>query len=166
MVRAIFAAISNLFIALFWVLGLPFRLFRREVPAVYVRFRLEGDPPYAKGRGARLFQRPEPDTVTSLDELSDRLDVLCADPRVRGVVFELQDLTVAPAKRHSLASLFQRVRRAGKEVVGYAVAASKLRMIAQAMVEPERIDSLFARVMSLIPPEELQALLLRDAPYV
>lgn len=123
MLRALFAAIANAFLALFWVLGLPFRLFRRESAAVYVRFRLEGDPPYRKTRRARLFQRTEPDAVGSLDELSDRLEVLCADPRVRGVVFELEDLAVAPAKRLGLGALFDRVRRAGKEVVGYATSA-------------------------------------------
>ena len=39
------------------------------------------------------------------------------------MVFELDDLAIAPAKRQSLAALFDRVRRAGKEVVGYAVSA-------------------------------------------
>ncbi|HYV43469.1 MAG TPA: signal peptide peptidase SppA [Myxococcaceae bacterium] len=123
MLRAPFAAVANAFLALFWALALPFRLFRREPAATYVRFRLEGDPPYRKTRSARFFQRTEPDAVGSLDELSARLDVLCADPRVRGVVFELEDLAVAPAKRHSLGALFDRVRRAGKEVVGYATSA-------------------------------------------
>jgi protease IV len=123
MLRAPFAAVANLFLALFWVLALPFRAFRKEPAAVYVRFRLEGDPPYRKTRGARLFKRTEPDTVGSLDALSAQLDVLCADPRVRGVVFELEDLAVAPAKRLSLVALFDRVRRAGKEIVGYATSA-------------------------------------------
>jgi len=125
MLRALFAAIANLLLALLWTLLLPLRLLRREAPAVHVRFRLEGDPPYRKVRGAaRLFDRPEPDSVGSLDELRGQLDVLCADPRVKGVVFELQDLAVAPAKRHSLAALFERLRRAGKEVVGYATSAT------------------------------------------
>ncbi|HVE81205.1 MAG TPA: signal peptide peptidase SppA [Myxococcales bacterium] len=123
MVRALYAAIANLLLLAGWVLLLPFRAFRREPEAVYVRFRLEGDPPYRKVRGSSLFQRSEPDSVASLDQLSEQLDALAADPRVKGVVFELQDLAVAPAKRHSLAALFGRLRRAGKEVVGYAVSA-------------------------------------------
>ena len=70
MFRAALAALVNGLLALLWALALPFRLFRREAPAVYVRFRLEGDPPYRKVRGARkLFQlQTEPDTVGSLDE--------------------------------------------------------------------------------------------------
>src|SRR3954468_6352903 len=106
MLRALLSIIANGLLALLRALALPLRALRREPPAVYVRFRLEGDPPYRKVRGARrLFQQQaEPDAVGSLDELSDRLDALCADPRVRGVVFELDELAVAPAKRHSLAA--------------------------------------------------------------
>lgn len=56
------------------------------------------------------------------------------------------------------------VMRNSREEEAYAVAATKLRLIAQTLVEADRIDALFSRVMCLIPPEELQALLLRHAP--
>lgn len=127
MLRPVFAAIANLVLALLWVLALPFRLFRSDRP-VYVRYRLEGDPPYRPGRGggrARLFQpRKEPEVVASLDKLSRQLDVVCADPRVLGVVFEVQDLAVAPAKRQAVGILMERVRAAGKQVIGYATASN------------------------------------------
>ncbi len=56
------------------------------------------------------------------------------------------------------------VMRASREEEMYAAANRKLRLIASTMVEPERVDALFARVMALIPPEDLQAILLRHTP--
>jgi hypothetical protein len=53
------------------------------------------------------------------------------------------------------------VMRNSREEEAYAVADQKLRMIARALVAPERFNALFSRVMSLIPPEELQEVLLR-----
>jgi superfamily II DNA or RNA helicase len=55
------------------------------------------------------------------------------------------------------------VMRNSREEEMYAAAERKLRLIAATMVEPERAAALFARVMSLIPPDELQAILLRDS---
>ena len=43
----------------------------------------------------------------------------------------------------------------------YAAADRKLRLIVSTMVEPNKVNALFARVMSLIPPDDLQAILLR-----
>jgi superfamily II DNA or RNA helicase len=56
------------------------------------------------------------------------------------------------------------VMRDSREEEAYAAADRKLRLIASTLVEQDRVDSLFSRVMCLIPPEELQAILLRDAP--
>jgi hypothetical protein len=56
------------------------------------------------------------------------------------------------------------VMRNSREEEAYAAADRKLRLIASTLVERDRADSLFSRVMCLIPPEELQAILLRDAP--
>ena len=53
------------------------------------------------------------------------------------------------------------VMRDSREEEAYAVADQKLRMIAKALVPPDRFDALFSRVMTLIPPEELQDVLLR-----
>jgi superfamily II DNA or RNA helicase len=53
------------------------------------------------------------------------------------------------------------VMRNSREEEAYAVADQKLRMIARALVSSERFDALFSRVMTLIPPEELQEALLR-----
>lgn len=56
------------------------------------------------------------------------------------------------------------VMRRSREEEAYAAADRKLRLIATTMVEPERVDALFSRVMCLIPPEDLQSILLRDPP--
>ena len=53
------------------------------------------------------------------------------------------------------------VMRNSREEEAYAVADQKLRMITRALVAPDRFDALFSRVMTLIPPEELQEALLR-----
>jgi hypothetical protein len=53
------------------------------------------------------------------------------------------------------------VMRDSREEEAYAVADQKLRMITKALVPQDRFDALFSRVMTLIPPEELQEALLR-----
>lgn len=50
-----------------------------------------------------------------------------------------------------------------READAYRIAESKLRLIASTMVEPERFDSVFARVMCLVPPEDLQSVMI-NAP--
>ena len=44
----------------------------------------------------------------------------------------------------------------------WAVARSKLRSVAQTMVEPEKFEALFSRVMSLVAPEEIQEIFVGD----
>lgn len=48
-----------------------------------------------------------------------------------------------------------------REVDIYDKARRKLQDIASTMVEPERLEQLFARVMSLVPPDELQDVMIR-----
>lgn len=49
-----------------------------------------------------------------------------------------------------------------REVDAYAVARQKLELIASMFVEKERQDALFARVMALVPPDELLEVITRD----
>jgi superfamily II DNA or RNA helicase len=44
----------------------------------------------------------------------------------------------------------------------WKVARSKLRSVAQTMVEPEKFEALFSRVMSLVAPEEIQEIFVGD----
>ncbi len=50
-----------------------------------------------------------------------------------------------------------------READAYAVARDRLRLIAETMVEPERFERLFSRVMCLVPPEELMEILAKRA---
>lgn len=50
-----------------------------------------------------------------------------------------------------------------READAYAVARNRLRLIAQTMVSPERFEAVFSRVMGLVPPDELQNVLIHDA---
>lgn len=54
-----------------------------------------------------------------------------------------------------------------READAYRIAREKLHRIASAMVEPERFEAIFSRVMCLVPPESLQAVLINQptAPF-
>ena len=54
-----------------------------------------------------------------------------------------------------------------READAYRIARQKLSVIASTMVEAERFEAMFGRVMCLVPPEELQAVLIRgsQAPF-
>jgi superfamily II DNA or RNA helicase len=50
-----------------------------------------------------------------------------------------------------------------REVHAYRVAREKLREVASTLVPPDKFESLFSRVMALVPPEELQGILAQSA---
>jgi len=54
-----------------------------------------------------------------------------------------------------------------READAYRIAREKLQLIASALVAPERFETAFARVMCLIPPEELQDIIIQGplAPF-
>jgi len=54
-----------------------------------------------------------------------------------------------------------------READAYRIAREKLRRVASAMVEPERFEATFARVMCLVPPDALQSVLINQptAPF-
>lgn len=54
-----------------------------------------------------------------------------------------------------------------READAYRIAREKLRLITKTLVEPERFESVFSRVMSLVPQDELQSVLLNEpnAPF-
>lgn len=54
-----------------------------------------------------------------------------------------------------------------READAYRIARDKLQRIASAMVEPERFEAIFSRVMCLLPPEALQSVLISEpmAPF-
>ena len=56
----------------------------------------------------------------SLEEWRDRLRVMAAEPRVRGVVLKVTDLTAGPASVESLRAALTTFRASGKRVAAYA----------------------------------------------
>lgn len=125
--RLLLVPLLNLWKLLFWVLFAPVRLLGRGGRPEYVRYRLSGDLAYRKvaRRRLQLFRkRVDPASVASLETLRRQLDLLCRDPKLKGVIFEVDGLALPPARREALAELFDRVRKAGKEVLGYGVTIS------------------------------------------
>ncbi len=125
--RLLVSSLINLVLLLLAALRTPFRLLGTRQRPAYIYFRLKGDPPYRRSLRRRLglFRgRPEPATVTSLEALRHELEVVSKDPAVRGVLFDVEGITTPGTKRLAIAKLFDIPRKAGKEVVAYAVTAS------------------------------------------
>lgn len=124
MLRLPFIALANLLILLRTLLGAPFRMLAARHRPAWVRFRLTGDPPYRE-RARRRFSlgqsRPEPAAVTSLERLGEWLRLLAKDARVKGILLEVEDLAMPPAKRDAALALLAEFRAAGKRVVSWAV---------------------------------------------
>ena len=80
----------------------------------------------------------------SLEEWRERLRVLAAEPRVRGVVLKITDLTAGPASVESLRAALAAVRASGKRIVAYAAAldlkAYWLASTADSIVVPESAE--------------------------
>ncbi len=124
--RVLLALIYNGLLAVKGLLVLPLRLIRRRRRPQFVRYSLQGDPPYLYQRRRRqLFRRKgSPSEVRSLEELRAQFKQLIVDPGVRGVVVMIEQLRASAAKREAVADLFRQMRSAGKLVVGYAVHVS------------------------------------------
>ncbi|NRD68815.1 S49 family peptidase, partial [Corallococcus exiguus] len=124
MLRLPFLLLANLLLGLRLLLGLPFRLMAARKRPTWIRFRLAGELPY-RPRPVQRFRlggaTPEPATVTSLEALGRALKVLAADPKVEGILLELEGLGIPDAKREALRTLLSDFQAAGKRVVSWAV---------------------------------------------
>lgn len=124
MLRLPFVLLANLLIGLRLLLGLPFRLMAVRQRPAWVRFRLTGNLPYRPRPGPRfrLGGAPvEPATVTSLEDFGRALRTLAADPKVEGILLELENLALADARRDALLTLISDFQAAGKRVVSWSV---------------------------------------------
>lgn len=124
--RLLFVLIGNAF-RLFWtLLWWPFRLLARSRRPEYVRYRLTGDPAYRRSarRNLRFWKRGENTGIASIEALRTQVRLLSADSQLKGVIFEVDGLEASPAKRREFAALFEELRRAGKEVIGYGLSVS------------------------------------------
>ena len=129
--RLLLIPLVNLLLLVRALLGLPFRLLASRSRPAYIRFRLTGDPPYRESPRRRRLSlggqgRPEPATVTSLEGFRHALELLAKDPKVKGILVELEGLEVPPAKREVLVKLLEGFRAAGKRVVAWAVSTDSL----------------------------------------
>lgn len=124
--RLLITPLVNLFKLLWALLWLPLRLFGVSGRPEYVRYRLTGDPPYRRTarRKMSFWRKSDPAAVPSLETLRRQVAQLSKDPKVKGVIFAVDGLEVPPAKRDALAAIFQTLRAAGKEVIGYGVSIS------------------------------------------
>lgn len=125
-----------------------------------VRGSLPERRPTPPGMLRRLFPRviaAPPDE--SLEEWRERLRLLAAEPRVRGVVIKIGQLSAGPASLEALRRALLAFRRAGKRVVAYLVAADLsayyLTTAADTIAAPEsaelslngpRVEATFLRV--------------------
>jgi protease-4 len=128
-VRLVIVALANLLLLVRTLLGLPFRLLASRHRPSFVRFRLTGNPPYRERIKPRLrwgSSRPEPADVTSLQSFQEALDLLAGDPRVKGILLEIEGLEIPTAKKDVLVKLLTGFRAAGKRVVGWAVSVDNL----------------------------------------
>src|SRR5439155_11970565 len=93
--------IRNLFTLALVLVTAPVRLLRSRARPEWVRFRIKGDPPYrAVPRRRWPFGRKlAPDTIASLYAFGKQLDTVCAEPKVKGIVVELEGAQISPAKR-------------------------------------------------------------------
>ena len=124
--RFILLPLFNVIRLVWLVLTAPLRALGASRRPEHVRFRLTGDPSWRRSprRRLALFQRTDPAAVDSLESLRRQLEVLAKDPRVLGVIIEVDGLEAPPAKRDALAEMFKALRTAGKKVVGYGVSVS------------------------------------------
>jgi protease-4 len=125
-VRLVLAPLVNLLKLLWAALFLPLRLLTAGRRPAWVRFRLSGELPFRRSprRGLRFWRKVDPAAVPSVEHLRRQLRRLAGDPALRGVVFEVDGLEVTAARREALVALFDDLRRAGKEVVGFGMTVS------------------------------------------
>ncbi|MFY0576998.1 S49 family peptidase [Cystobacter fuscus] len=64
--------------------------------------------------------------MTSLERLREDLALLARDPAIKGILLEMGELAVPPAKRDVLVKLLEDFRAAGKRVVAWAVSTDSL----------------------------------------
>src|SRR3990170_5175236 len=108
---------------------------RRELPGGLLRW-------FLARRG--LVELGPAGPQESLEEWRERLRVLAGEPRVRGIVLKVTDLTAGPASVESLRASLTTLHASGKRVVAYAAALDLrtywLASAADSIVVPESAE--------------------------
>lgn len=124
--RLILAGLVNVFLALGLLLRWPLRRLRSRPE--WVRVRLRGALPYRQLPRPKRLQRylqkpPAASDVSSIQAFERLLVRLAADARVKGIVLQLEDLAITPAKRAALRDALAAFQSSGRRVVGWVVSA-------------------------------------------
>lgn len=121
--RFLLILIRNLVASLWTVLAFSWRLPRWVRRPQFVRFKFKNDVAYrAEGFRRWPFRRAaDPSVVTSLKNFTDACDAIIQDKTVEGLVIEIEEFEALAAKRDALVETIERVKKAGKKVVGFAV---------------------------------------------
>lgn len=121
--RWLILGLLNLFTLLRLLPGMPFRAFARQSkPIEFVKFTLTGDPPWRRLKKRKLFSpRPDAAQILSIYEFDQQLSRLAADPRVQGIILDLEHAAFSSSKRRALTDSIEKFRAAGKKVVAHAV---------------------------------------------
>jgi protease-4 len=113
--------ISDLFRNIYLALGNRIRLIRRK-RLDYVVLRITGGYSERTQRPHRRFPLsllPWPPPPPSIESFNTTLELLAADPRLRGIVLVISGLSAGPASLSSLRCAVHRFRQSGKQVVAY-----------------------------------------------
>lgn len=134
---------KNILYAGWWFLGNARRSLRRK-GLDYIILTISGPyPERSRPRRFLWFRRPAARKM-SLEDLNDILERLAADRRVKGIVFQLKDLNLSPAKIQSLRQAILRFRQSGKRTVAYATRLDTLSYalasVADEIIVPESAE--------------------------
>ena len=86
----------------------------------YVEFILEGNYPDIPQPRGGFFQRRFSPPETSLKELSMQFGIIGADPRTKGVVLHLRQLSMPMSRLQTLKDLITKLQQQGKRVIVWA----------------------------------------------
>jgi len=121
MIRALAVAMWNVVLAATLLVRVPLRWITSRPPPPYIRFELQGDPPYRSVPRRWPARRRARGRIAALETFRRQLDELGADARIKGIVLEVGPLHLAPAKRLLVAGWLRAFRAKGKEVVGFSI---------------------------------------------
>ena len=102
--------------SLFWAVQTLFQSFGAPY---FVTLTIEDEYPELPPKGSFLATKIGPKKVT-MKELAERIRRIKADPKVRGVVLHIRELSLAPSQIQTIRGLIGELRGDGKRVIAWA----------------------------------------------
>ncbi|MEX2355708.1 MAG: S49 family peptidase [Thermaerobacterales bacterium] len=145
-------------------------------PPEYIHLTLEGDYPQFRTPPTGWLQRLLTADETSLQDLQHRFEMVAADPRVKGIILNLRQLTMPLTRLQALRSYMKTLRSAGKQVViwssGYdtaayylAAAGDQILLQPGGSIAPLGIERSFVYLADTLAWAGLEADFLQSTPY-